>query len=209
MHDIFWMVIGHSGTCYRGTSAPTVMRGIFWMVIGHSLVHATVLLGPHGTARYFSDGNRPLWYILLRCSATTVIYGIYIYIPVYIFGGVTPACLWCCDASKLFTKHENRQTSNLIFFPFILDVKFIGSTSRGHTGFLIHLPSAVCAFIFLARRVQPFLSLVDREVKFMYQRSNRSPLVGHFFFFFIVRKISCYWDSNLRPNVSEGYKVTN
>ena len=30
-----------------------------------------------------------------------------------------------------------------MFFPFILDVKFVGCASRGHTGFLIHLPSAV------------------------------------------------------------------
>ena len=37
---------------------------------------------------------------------------------------------------------------------------------EGHTGFLIHPLSAVHAFIFLARRVQPFLSLVDREVEF-------------------------------------------
>ena len=36
----------------------------------------------------------------------------------------------------------------------------------GHTGFLIHLLSAVHALIFLARRIQPFLSLVDREVEF-------------------------------------------
>ena len=68
------------------------------------------------------------------------------------------------------------------FFPFILDIKFVGRTSRGHTGgrshrrkvtqeeghtgFLIHLLSAVHALIFLARRIQPFLSLVDREVEF-------------------------------------------
>ena len=32
--------------------------------------------------------------------------------------------------------------------------------------FLIHLPSAVRALIFVARRIQPFLSLVDREVEF-------------------------------------------
>ena len=32
----------------------------------------------------------------------------------------------------------------------------------GHTGSLIHL-SAVRALIFLARRIQPFLSIVDRE----------------------------------------------
>ena len=46
------------------------------------------------------------------------------------------------------------------------DIKFVGRTSRGHTGFFIHLPSAVRALIFLARRTQPFLSLVDREVEF-------------------------------------------
>ena len=34
-----------------------------------------------------------------------------------------------------------------------------------HTGFL-HLPSVVLVLIFLARRIQPFLSLVDREVEF-------------------------------------------
>ena len=37
---------------------------------------------------------------------------------------------------------------------------------EGHTGFSIHLLSAVRAFIFLARRIQPFLSLVDCEVDF-------------------------------------------
>ena len=51
-----------------------------------------------------------------------------------------------------------------VFFPFILD--FNGRTGRGHTGFSIHLLSAVLALIFLARRIQPFLSLVDREVEF-------------------------------------------
>ena len=37
---------------------------------------------------------------------------------------------------------------------------------EGHTGFLIHLLPAVRALIFIARRIQPFLSLVDREVEF-------------------------------------------
>ena len=35
---------------------------------------------------------------------------------------------------------------------------------KGHTGFLIHLLSAVRASIFFTRRIQPFLSLVDCEV---------------------------------------------
>ena len=53
-----------------------------------------------------------------------------------------------------------------VFFQIVLDIKFVGRTSRGHTGFLTHLPSAVRALIFLARRIQPFLFLVDREVEF-------------------------------------------
>ena len=59
-----------------------------------------------------------------------------------------------------------------VVIPFILDVNFVGCTSRGHiidkrkghTGFF-HLPSGVLALIFLARRIQTFLSLVDREVE--------------------------------------------
>ena len=53
--------------------------------------------------------------------------------------------------------------------PFILDVRLVdvpaGATREGHTGFF-HLPSAVLAIIFIARRIQPTLSLVDREVEF-------------------------------------------
>ena len=41
-----------------------------------------------------------------------------------------------------------------------------GVTQEGHTGFLIHPLSAVHALFFLASRIQPFLSLVDREVEF-------------------------------------------
>ena len=53
------------------------------------------------------------------------------------------------------------------FFPFILDVRLVDvpagvTQEEGHTGFfLIRLPSAVLALIFLARRIQPFLSEVD------------------------------------------------
>ena len=46
-----------------------------------------------------------------------------------------------------------------VFFPFILDIKFMGRTSRGHTGFFIDLPSAVRALIFIVKMIQPFLSL--------------------------------------------------
>ena len=36
---------------------------------------------------------------------------------------------------------------------------------ESHTGFL-HLPSAVVALTFIARMIQPPLSLIDREVEF-------------------------------------------
>ena len=58
-----------------------------------------------------------------------------------------------------------------VVIPFILDVRFVDVSAgvtqeKSHTGFLIYVPSAVLALVFLARRIQPFLSLVDREVGF-------------------------------------------
>ena len=57
-----------------------------------------------------------------------------------------------------------------VVIPFILDVIFVDvpagvKQEEGQTGFA-HLLSAVLALIFLARRIQPFLSLIDREVEF-------------------------------------------
>ena len=40
------------------------------------------------------------------------------------------------------------------------------TTDEGHTGILIHLASAMLAYFFLARRIKPSLSLVDRDVEF-------------------------------------------
>ena len=65
-----------------------------------------------------------------------------------------------------------------------MDVPAGVTQKEGHTGFL-YLPSAVLAFIFLARRTQPFLSLVDREVVFFFTRKLMVlHLLGIFFFFF-------------------------
>ena len=49
-----------------------------------------------------------------------------------------------------------------------MDVPAGVTQEEGNTGFSIHLLSAVLAsiLIFLARGIQPFLSLVDREVEF-------------------------------------------
>ena len=98
-----------------------------------------------------------------------------------------------------------------------LDVPAEITQEEAHTGFLIYLPSAVRALNFLTRRIQPFLSLVEREVEFcvptIFTIFNRSPFVGHFFIpifmYFLVRENPVYRDSNSRPNVAEGYEVTS
>ena len=64
-----------------------------------------------------------------------------------------------CVCVCVFSSHSFWTSSSL-------DVPAGVTQEEGHTGFLIHLLSAVRAFIFLARRIQPFLSLVDREVEF-------------------------------------------
>ena len=66
----------------------------------------------------------------------------------------------CC----LFRYHHG-----LIIIPFILDVRLMDAPAgvtheEGYTGFL-RLPSAVLALIFIARRIQPSLSLVGRQVE--------------------------------------------
>ena len=79
-----------------------------------------------------------------------------------------------------------------------MDVPAGVTQEEGNTGFSIHLLSAVLAliffffFFFLARRIQPFLSLVDREVEFcvltIQSFSTRWAFLFSFFSF-SVRKI--------------------
>ena len=57
-----------------------------------------------------------------------------------------------------------------VVIPFIVNVRVVDvpagvTQEEGRTGFA-HLPSRVRALIFLARRIQPSFSLVDREVEF-------------------------------------------
>ena len=69
----------------------------------------------------------------------------------------TPTHFWYSVC--VFSSHSFWTSSSL-------DVPAGVTQEEGYTGFLIHLLSAVRALIFLARRIQPFLSLVDREVEF-------------------------------------------
>ena len=110
-----------------------------------------------------------------------------------------------CMCVCVFSSHSSCWTSSS------LDIPAGVTQEEGHTGFFIHLPSALRALIFIARRIQPFLSLVDREVEFwnfVYKRISRSPLVGHFFFFLKGEKYRLP-GSNSLPNVSEDYEVTS
>ena len=76
-----------------------------------------------------------------------------------------------------------------VFFSLFLDVRLVDvpagvTQEEGHKGFLIHLPSAVLAIIFLARRIRLFISLVDREVEFIVLHLD---LLGVFLFWFFLR----------------------
>ena len=75
--------------------------------------------------------------------------------------------------SVLVCVRRNAQFRECVCVYVFFFIKFVGRTSRGHTGgrsgytgFFVHLLSAVRALIFLARRIQSFLSLVDCEVEF-------------------------------------------
>ena len=86
----------------------------------------------------------------------------------------------CVCVVCVFSSHSFWTSSSL-------DVPAGVTQEEGHTGFLIHLLSAVRALIFLARRIQPFLSLVDREVEFwnfVYNDLIVLHPLGIFFFFF-------------------------
>ena len=68
-----------------------------------------------------------------------------------------PISILCDSSNNVFSSHS---------FWTSMDVPAGVTQEEGNTGFPIHLLSAVLALIFLARRIQPFLSLVDREVEF-------------------------------------------
>ena len=66
-----------------------------------------------------------------------------------------------------------------------MDVPAGVTQEEGNTGFL-HLLSAVLALILLARRIQPFLFLVDREVQFCITNDSIVlHLLGFFSFSFL------------------------
>ena len=74
---------------------------------------------------------------------------------------------------------------------FILDVKFVGCTSRGHRRKITRDFSSTfllrCMPLFFLREgFSRLFSSSTVKSNFVYQRFNRSPFVGHFFFFFFA-----------------------
>ena len=72
-------------------------------------------------------------------------------------------------------------TGVCVVIPFFLDVRFEDAPAGVTQDFSTFL--LVLDLIFLARRIQQSISLVDREVDIVYPRINRFPLVGHVFVF--------------------------
>ena len=82
-----------------------------------------------------------------------------------------------------------------VFFPFILDIKFVGRTSRGHTGGRSHRishPLSFCgACLYFSRGTGkdsaiPFPRRPWSRILYTNDLINRSPPVRHFFFFIFL-----------------------
>ena len=76
--------------------------------------------------------------------------------------------------------------------PFILEVRLVDASTgvtqkEGHIGFL-HLPSAVLVLIFITRKIQPSLFLVNREVEICVLYPRITCWALFFYFLFFVRK---------------------
>ena len=96
-----------------------------------------------------------------------VLFRIQYAVLLFILPAILPVCVYACAC---------------VVFPFTLDVRLVDvpagvTQEEDHTGFSIHLLSAMlAAFIFLARRIQSFLSLVVLH------------MLGFFFLFLFVRE---------------------
>ena len=91
-----------------------------------------------------------------------------------------PDCVVMCNLINTHTHtHTHTRLSTdmcvlcvcvCVVVPFIQDVRLVDAPAgvtqvEGQTR-LLHLPSSVFAFVFVAKRIQPSPSLVDREVDF-------------------------------------------
>ena len=123
----------------------------------------------------------------------------------YYGANIVCVCVWCVCA----------RVCNII--PFVLDIRFVdvpaGVTQEGGNTVFFHLLSAVFALIFLARRIEPSLSLVDREVELclltIQSFSTRWAFIISFIYFLVRKNPSSCDDIEIRTFVptSEGLEV--
>ena len=139
------MCIGLVGEGRKTYVEHTTRRCVLDLYIVH---HTSALSHGYANPRHVSPFRRlvspfPLLYVVPAIDTNSV----------NIILSIFSVCV-CVSFLPIHSRHQARWT----YQP--------GSHRRkeGHTGFFMHLPSAVRASIFLARRIQPFLSLVDREV---------------------------------------------
>ena len=67
-----------------------------------------------------------------------------------------------------------------------MDLPAGATQEEGHIPGFPHLSSAVLALICLARRIQSFFSLVDREVKFCVLTNQSLSICWAFFYFVLI-----------------------
>ena len=124
-----------------------------------------------------------------------------------------PEYSWASLPSHNARIYKRRHVRKLFWTSSLLDVPAEVTQEEGHTGFLTHLPSAVRALIFLARRIQPFLSLVDREGRILCTNDLIVlHLLGMFYFIFIFilgRKKSRLPGLELMSQRVRSYEVTS
>ena len=126
---------------------------------------AEVLAAPTEKVQFMEDMKAEVG---IDCSSYTPSFGDLCFVLLRVFYFLAPPCI-------IQTFSETVYFFSIYFMCFVfsslsfwtsMDVPAGVTQEEGNTGFSIHLLSAVLALIFLARRIQPFLSLVDREVEF-------------------------------------------
>ena len=103
-----------------------------------------------------------------------------------------------------------------VFFPFILDIMFVGRTSRGHTGGRSHRRKVTQEFssTFFLWCVPSFFSREGFSHSFPLSTMKSNFVFTRWAFLFVfICFVFCEKirlpGSNSRPNVSEGYKVAS
>ena len=130
-------------------------------------------------------------------------------------GGLKRRRLQITDSVVRWLSLQDSRMCVCVFFTFILDIKFVGRTSRGHTGGRSHRisrPPSFCGACLNFYR--------EKDSAFPFPRRPWSRIVctndllivlhpfGIYFLFFIFEwEKSRLPGSNSRPNVSEGYMI--